>query len=71
MDAELTCGACRHWKRKPPDPGDLNNVRGDCLESPPSVTAYPNGVTICAYPSLPPNFPACHRHQPPESACLS
>lgn len=60
-----TCGNCRHWKRKPPDPNDLTSRNGECREGPPSMTILPasNGgkAMLVGYLTLPANFEACDR----------
>ena len=64
---ELTCGTCKNWHKQPPDPANLGKAFGACTESPPSVAAIqvrPGQLILQAhYPTLPPEFQACSRHQ--------
>lgn len=60
---DKTCGTCRHWHRQGADPRNLNHVQGECRHSPPGITFSPQGI-LATYPHLPPQFPACARHEP-------
>jgi hypothetical protein len=65
---DKVCGDCEHWHRQVPGSGpvDLDDVQGECRESPPSVTAVgqtPTGQTIglSMQPLLRSTRPACSR----------
>jgi len=72
-----TCGTCEHWKALaagplPPGPVDLSMraaiamKRGECRESPPSMTQLPQPqgqLVLCGYPNIEESFPACSRHK--------
>jgi hypothetical protein len=63
---EKQCGTCKHWRKLPTDPANLNDIRGLCTHSPPSVTTVlgPRGqLQFSNYPQLPPDFFACGQHE--------
>lgn len=67
--AEKTCQGCRHWHRRPADPGSVGDeASGECRCNPPSATIIPTNrgnLVLAAYPILPASFAACGQHSPP------
>lgn len=70
-DTEKTCATCAHWIKRPVDPRNLGKEQGgECRGGPPQIIVVPaqqGAAVMCQYPILPPNFPACAKHEAGES----
>lgn len=67
-----TCKTCKFWVKAPPNPVNLQDVRGECREGPPHATTHvvdQRPYIMSSYPSLPQDFPACFRHQSKLEGC--
>jgi hypothetical protein len=66
-EVKRICRDCEHWHRAPTNPNALNEIRGECRESPPAATAVVQMVGggfkllawVAGYPPLAPETPAC------------